>query len=512
MPAGQGVLATSMLDVAELDRIGERIEARERDRSVQHAEQLADALALHRTLAAAGMELSTASQLALLMGCSEYRANSLLADARVLHRVGALEPMRQGLMTVEQARVVSDLLGTVEDGLAATLWERLHDRLVLDQQQGNVRPPARLRELLRGWLVAADPQGVVDRRREEAEDTADVELWKRDNGLVDLVIRSLTAAEAQACVDRIEEHAQPAGPDDERSAGVRRRDAARDVLLGRTALPYDPVTGEVTASQAGGCCPSGSSAPCGVNVFVHVPLDAAAGESTVPAELIGHGPIDPAALQELLLAEPVLHRVWVDENGVPVAVDDRTWRPGRGDPTALRELLEQIRSGPLPALRHPRHPDDHPDPATDPATATPMPTPSSASRRAGPRVLTRPHLADPGSYRPTARQQRLLRARAPRCEWPGCGRRASRAVAAGCDLDHDLAWPHGPTCACNLGPLCRRHHRIKQLGWIKRRRPDGSIRWTSPTGRAWTSPNQHPTPRRRREQIAPGVWLLPTAA
>jgi hypothetical protein len=234
-------------------------------------------------------------------------------------------------------------------------------------------------------------------------------------------------------------------------------------------------------------------------VFVHVPVDAAAGDSTVPAELIGHGPIDPAALQELLLAAPVLHRVWVDHNGVPVAVDDRTWRPGRGDPTALRQLLEQIRSGPPPEQTHPRHPDDH--------TAPHSPS------RPGPRVLTRPHLADPGSYRPSKRQQRLLRARAPRCEWPGCGRRASRAVATGCDIDHDLAWPHGPTCACNLGPLCRRHHRIKQLGWTKHRRPDGSIRWTGPTGRTWTSPHQHPRPAPRpqpagRRPIAPGVWAL----
>ena len=50
---GQGVLGTSLLDVGELDRIGARIEARERDRSVQHAEQLIDALALHRTLTSA---------------------------------------------------------------------------------------------------------------------------------------------------------------------------------------------------------------------------------------------------------------------------------------------------------------------------------------------------------------------------------------------------------------------------------------------------------------------------
>ena len=117
-------------------------------------------------------------------------------------------------------------------------------------------------------------------------------------------------------------------------------------------------------------------------------------------------------------------------------------------------------------------------------------------------MLTRPHLADPGPYRPRRRLRRLLRARAPRCEWPGCGRRACHDSASGdtpaCDLDHDLPWPYGPTCACNTGPLCRRHHRVKQLGWTKHRRPDGSIRWTSPTGRTWTSPAPHPVPRATR--------------
>ena len=499
MPAGQGVLATSILDVAELDRIGDRMEARERDRSVHHAEQLTDALAVHRTLKAAGMDLSAGPQLALFLGCSEHRAEMLLSDARVLHRLGALEPMRAGLMTVEQARVVSDVLGVVDDELGVVLWERVHVRLRQDQEQGVMRPPARLRELLQALVIEADADGYADRRTAAAEDNADVELWRQDNGLVDLVTRSLPAVDAQACVDRINEHAQPFGPDDQRPAGVRRRDAARDLLLGRTALPFDPDTGEVTS----GCCPPGSAAPCGANVFVHVKIDAALEESSRPAELVGHGPIDPDALRELLLAGAVLHRVWVDSNGVPVAVEDRTWRPGRGDPAALRDALEDMTTGPPPDSAHPRHPDDHPDPPI-PITRAPI-TP-------GPRVLRRPHLADPGPYRPSKRQQRLLRVRAPRCEWPGCGRRASRAVASGCDVDHDLAWPFGPTCSCNLGPLCRRHHRIKQLGWIKHRRTDGSIRWTSPTGRTWTSPNQHTPPTPQRHRVAPGVWRLPAAA
>ena len=216
-----------MLDVGALDRLGGRMEARERDRSVQHAEQLIDGLAVQRTLKAAGMELSTGPQLALFLGCSEYRAEMLLSDAKVLHRLGALEPMHAGLLTVEQSRVVSDLLGVLDDGLGASLWERLADRLRCDQDEGISRPPARLRELLQKWLIEADPDGYAERRKTAAEDSADVELWKQDDGLVDLVTRSLPAADAQACADRIEQHAQQFGADDTRPAGVRRRDAAR---------------------------------------------------------------------------------------------------------------------------------------------------------------------------------------------------------------------------------------------------------------------------------------------
>ena len=62
----------------------------------------------------------------------------------------------------------------------------------------------------------------------------------------------------------------------------------------------------------------------------------------------------------------------------------------------------------------------------------------------------------------------------------------------------------------NIGPLCRRHHRIKRLGWTKRRRVDGCISWTDPSVRSWTSPAQGfgPAPQPRRTEVCPGVWAL----
>ncbi len=46
------------------------------------------------------------------------------------------------------------------------------------------------------------------------------------------------------------------------------------------------------------------------------------------------------------------------------------------------------------------------------------------------------------------------------CVFPWCTRTARR-----CDTDHTIpAARGGPTCPCNLAPLCRRHHRIKTHG------------------------------------------------
>ncbi|KAB2812552.1 HNH endonuclease [Pimelobacter simplex] len=65
------------------------------------------------------------------------------------------------------------------------------------------------------------------------------------------------------------------------------------------------------------------------------------------------------------------------------------------------------------------------------------------------------------------------------CRFPHCNRPATR-----CDLDH--ATPHhrgGPTCPCNLVPLCRRHHRAKTHSqWRYQVTKIGTYLWRSPSG------------------------------
>ena len=479
MVAGQGTLSRT-LDVGALTAVQERLEQRQAARGEAHAADLRDALELHRLYVDAGMQLTTISHLAMVLRCSEMRAGELLAEAQLIAALpGAFDALAAGALSVEGSRVLAGQLGPLAEDVQLAVWEQLQARLLVDAEQGVVRPPARLRELLRRLVITADPRGAEQRRR-NASDGRGVEYRRRDDGLVDLFAFGLTGPNAQACLSRINAAAAPLGPADPRTADQRRLDAFVSLLLGREQLPLDADGYRLTEGPtgAGRCgCSATSPVPCGAQVAVLVPLGAALGTTSEPADLVGHGPIEPDLLDALLLASPELRAVFVDAAGMPVSVGG-TARPPRGDPAGLRAALLRLADGSPPFEPVPQHPDDHgPDNAAGRAAPAP------------PRVLLNHHPAGtPGPYRVSASLRRFLCVRAPRCEWPGCGARAER-----CDLDHDLAWPFGPTCGCNLGPLCRRHHRTKQEGWVKARTADG-VRWTSPAGRTWLSPSQHAAP------------------
>jgi hypothetical protein len=78
------------------------------------------------------------------------------------------------------------------------------------------------------------------------------------------------------------------------------------------------------------------------------------------------------------------------------------------------------------------------------------------------------------------------------CVFPWCGRPARRCRPDdpgtlgehACDCDHVIARARGgPTCSCNLAPLCRRHHRLKTHSpWTYLVLDPGRYLWTSPHG------------------------------
>ncbi|MEJ5945996.1 DUF222 domain-containing protein [Pseudokineococcus basanitobsidens] len=127
-----------------------------------------------------------------------------------------------------------------------------------------------------------------------------------------------------------------------------------------------------------------------------------------------------------------------------------------------------------------------PPPPTDPPRAT------AARRPTGGRDDCPVTAAGGGPYTPSTATARHVRDREPRCAFPGC-----RVPATRCDLDHLRSYAGGgPTCPCNLHPLCRRHHLAKhRFGWRVEHRTDNpadtSLTWTSPTGRSTTT-RPHP--------------------
>jgi len=96
---------------------------------------------------------------------------------------------------------------------------------------------------------------------------------------------------------------------------------------------------------------------------------------------------------------------------------------------------------------------------------------------------------DRKTYRPPADLRDTVIALYGTCTFPGC-----RNPACNGQLDHVIRYPDGPTAKHNLHPPCSRHHHLKhETDWQVRRTAEGTIVWTSPSGREYrTEPQAYP--------------------
>ena len=87
------------------------------------------------------------------------------------------------------------------------------------------------------------------------------------------------------------------------------------------------------------------------------------------------------------------------------------------------------------------------------------------------------------SYEASDRLKTQTRLRDGTCAHPWCTRAAVR-----CDCEHRVPYDpehpeRGPTCSCNLAPVCRPHHRAKTTGgWTYVTLEPGTYLWRSPLG------------------------------
>jgi hypothetical protein len=118
----------------------------------------------------------------------------------------------------------------------------------------------------------------------------------------------------------------------------------------------------------------------------------------------------------------------------------------------------------------------------------PGPLTRRAARHAKIRPIVHPGQAPPEPrHTPSTKLAEFVRCRDLTCRFPGC-----HHPATNCDVDHTIPWPYGATGASNLKCLCRFHHLLKTFwggdgGWRDRQLPDGTIHWTAPDGRTYTT-------------------------
>jgi hypothetical protein len=100
------------------------------------------------------------------------------------------------------------------------------------------------------------------------------------------------------------------------------------------------------------------------------------------------------------------------------------------------------------------------------------------------------HRFQAAGHDPRGKLRHMTQVRYATCTGPWCRRPAEQ-----CDFEHNTPYEAGGrTCLCNGGPKCRHDHRLKQdPRWTVDQLPDGTFRWTTPTGRQYTTePTRYP--------------------
>jgi hypothetical protein len=351
-----------------------------------------------------------------------------------------------------------------------------------------------LRRTAHRLVLKLDPDSAR-RHKEEAKKDAHVRRFREDSGNAGMVAREMPPDEILASWQHVEQRAL-----DLRAAGVAgtlqelRVTAYLDLLQERDSRhtqadpPGHPEDGGTpdgdSPGDSGGPGATGGSGPgprghgpsgpgpggharlaqdtgpsIAAQVTITVPLGTAFGQSEVPGDVAGFGLVDAETARDLLAAaarHPDTR--WcltaLNPDGTAAAhgcaAGRHRWPPGTAPPgTGPPDFLRSLNVTLNPVIRGPC---DH----------------SQAEH----------------GYRPSRKLQHLVNARNPRCSAPGCGRPAGR-----CDLDHSIAWDKGGlTCSCNLAPLCRHHHRLKQAeGWWLEQAEPGVLVWRTPTGLTYTT-------------------------
>jgi Domain of unknown function (DUF222) len=353
-----------------------------------------------------------------------------------------------------------------------------------------------------------DPAALRRSRASESSRTLEFGSPSDAPGMSSMWAR-MYAPDAALIQQRVEQMARSVCEADPRTLAERRADALVALAAG---------TELACACGQSDCPAAGRDAPPKYAV-VHVVADAAtvdAAQATEPTPdpPKSTGPADTSAPAPTDIAAPVPAEP-IDAAGESVEPDAAGTAQTGGVPAAFapaRAASVDPPSVPLAACQ-PGIPQPHVEASNlksflTPPAATAVPAPSCSAppafvigggimpapllgatlERATIREIRHPGDAPPETgYRPSRALDEFVRCRDLTCRWPGCDK-----PAYGCDLDHTVPYPVGPTHASNMKCYCRFHHLLKTFwigagGWRERQLPDATIMLTSPTGHTYTT-------------------------
>jgi hypothetical protein len=419
-----------------------------------------------------------AAEVAFALHTTRRAATDLLHAAVTLTRrlPLTLRAVERGDVSTRAAVVAAEETCVLDAAAVAAVDEVLVERI-------SAATVPQARERVRRAVVSADPAAAAAREvRARRCRSFDV-----DRRVVDGMgtFGGYAPIEDVVAIDeRVDALARAAkGPGDGRSAGARRMDIVRDLLLGRPVLTAD-------ATVAVEPLPARTW-----KVDVVVAESTLRGADDEPGELSGYGPITaPTArrLAGLAVAGLLGSQRPKQEDVEDDPANDLGSRRGRGGDVGA---LGPGDVGHCARANAPSDVSSDADAGTDAALGT-LPAWPTAVRAVWRRLVTDPLSGivrdyETTRYRPPTALADLVRARDRYCYAPGC-----RQVAARCQLDHLKNSPAGPsprphpggvTADHNFGPGCSYHHRVKpRPGWQVTSPRPGVFVWTPPTGHTYT--------------------------
>jgi hypothetical protein len=439
-----------------------------------------------------------ADEVAHALAESRSRAEVLIDLARILQTrlPGTAAALDDGTITRYKTEIIARATALLDDAEARAAEGRVLDRAAR-------LTPGGLRAAIAHAVMEVAPEKARERREAAARDMR-VERWAEDSGNAALMGCELPPDEVLAADQRITAWARElkqAGL--EGDMDVLRARAFLDLLLGKDSRPRrDARGGEDSAGPGSGGSgpdtpppspgPSGPAVSGGFagRVTLTVPLATVTGLADRPGELAGIGPVDPWLARDLAAAAARNPQTtWcvtvTDQHGH--AVGHGCARP---EPRAHRKRAGPGPPGETGFTLTPASRDGPPGGYGTWRLRTPGGGPGL--------IITLESLAtDPCDHRhqasghdPGVTLKHLIQVRHATCTSPVC-----RRPAAQCDVEHNTPYEAGGrTCRCNTGPKCRHDHRLKQHPrWTVDQLPDGTFRWTTPSGRTYTTePTRYP--------------------